>query len=128
MARFKNSSEWQWLPITSVRPYGRHARTHSKRAIEKVKTSIAHYGQVAPIIVDPNNVIIDGHAVWQSMTELGSGDIAVIVVTGRSDPDIKALRLALNRLPSDAGWENKRVREGLRELIDLGFALDSHGL
>ena len=84
MQGLKNSTEWQWIPIKNVKPYARHARNHNKRAIEKIKKILAHYGQLVPIIVDPNNVIIDGHAVWQSMTELGSGDIAAIVVAGRS--------------------------------------------
>jgi hypothetical protein len=65
--------------------------------------------------------------VWQAMTELGSEDIAVVVVTGRSDPEIKALRLALNRLPFDARWDNERVREELRELVDLSFDLELTG-
>ena len=127
MPVIKNSTEWQWIPIKTVKPYARHARNHNKRAIEKIKKIIAHYGQLVPIIVDPNNVIIDGHAVWQSMTELGSGDIAVIVVAGRSDPEVKALRLALNRIPSDAAWDNERVRQEIQELVNLSFDLELTG-
>ncbi len=127
MPVFKNSTEWQWIPIKSVKPYARHARNHNKRTIEKIKRLIGHSGQLVPIIVDPNNVIIDGHAVWQSMTELGSGDIAVVVVAGRSDPETKALRLALNRIPSDAAWDNERVRQELQELVDLSFELELTG-
>jgi DNA modification methylase len=127
MPVIKNSTEWQWIPIKTVKPYARHARNHNKRAIEKIKKIIAHYGQLVPIIVDPNNVIIDGHAVWQSMTELGSGDIAVIVVAGRSDPEVKALRLALNRIPSDAAWDNERLRREIQELVNLSFDLELTG-
>ena len=71
-------------------------------ADQQTKKLIGHFGQVAPIIVDTNGVIIDGHAVWQAMRELGSGDIATITVAGRTDPEIKALRLALNRLSTEA--------------------------
>jgi DNA modification methylase len=127
MPILKNSSEWQWIPINSVKPYARHARIHNKRTIDKIKKIIAYYGQLVPIIVDTNNVIIDGHAFWQSMTELGSGDIAVIVVAGRSDPEIKALRLALNRIPSDAAWDNERVRQEIQELVNLSFDLELTG-
>ncbi len=123
----KNSTEWQWISTKAVKPYARHARNHNKRSIEKIKKIIAHYGQLVPIIVDPNNVIIDGHAVWQSMSELGSDTIAVVVVNGRSDPEVKALRLALNRIPSDAAWDNERVREELQELVNLSFDLELTG-
>ncbi len=127
MPVLRNSTEWRWVAINTVKPYPRHARNHNKRAIEKIKKVIARYGQIVPIIVDPNNVIIDGHAVWQSMTELGSGEIAIIVVTGRSDPEIKALRLALNRIPSDAAWDNERVRDEIQELVNLSFDLELTG-
>ena len=103
----RNSNEWLSLPIETVRPYGRQFRRHDRRKIAKLKKLIGHFGQVVPIIIDANQVIIDGHAVWQAMRELGSGDIATITVAGRSDPEIKALRLALNRLTAEAAWDNQ---------------------
>ena len=72
----RNSNEWLSVPIDSIKPYGRHVRRHDRRKITKLKKLIGHFGQVAPIIIDDNRVIIDGHAVWQAMRELGSGDIA----------------------------------------------------
>jgi hypothetical protein len=122
-----NSPEWQWIPTNAVKPYPHHARNHKKQALEKVTKSIAHYGQLVPIIVDPNKEIIDGHIVWQAMRKLGSEVIAVVVVNGRSDPEVKALRLALNRIPSDAAWDNDRVREELQELVSLSFDLEFTG-
>jgi DNA modification methylase len=90
--RLRNSNEWLSLPIDSVVPYGRQLRRHDRRKIAKLRKLIGHFGQVAPIIIDANQVIVDGHAVWQAMRELGSGDIATITVAGRSDPEIKELR------------------------------------
>jgi ParB-like chromosome segregation protein Spo0J len=127
MDKLRNSTEWQSVPINAIKPYARHARRHSKRTIEKIKLIIGRYGQVAPIIVDPANVIVDGHAVWQAMRELGAGEIAAVVVSGRSDPEIKALRLALNRLPQEAGWINGTLRDELEELVTLSFDLDLTG-
>ena len=105
-------------------PYGRQLRRHDRRKINKLKKLIGHFGQVAPIIIDANGVIIDGHAVWQAMRELGSGDIATITVAGRSDPEIKALRLALNRLTAEAAWDNQELRAEFEDLISLSFDLD----
>jgi hypothetical protein len=120
----RNSNECRWVPIDSIKPYGRQVRRHDRRKIAKLKKLIGHFGQVAPIIIDANLVIIDGHAVWQAMRELGSGDIAVIAVAGRSDPEIKALRLALNRLTAEAAWDNKELRAEFEDLISLSFDLD----
>ena len=127
MNKLRNSTEWQSVPIDTIKPYARHARRHSKRTIEKIKKIIGRYGQVAPIIVDPAHVIVDGHAVWQAMRELDAGEIAVVVVSGRSDPEVKALRLALNRLPQEAGWNKDSLREEFEELVALSFDLDLTG-
>jgi DNA modification methylase len=120
----RNSNEWVSLPIETVLPYSRQVRRHDRRKIAKLKKLISHFGQVAPIIIDANLVIIDGHAVWQAMRELGSGDIATITVAGRSGPEIKALRLALNRLTVEAAWDNAELRAEFEELISLSFDLD----
>jgi DNA modification methylase len=122
--KLRNSNEWLALPIDSVKPYGRQVRRHDRRKINKLKKLIGHFGQVAPIIIDANQVIVDGHAVWQAMRELGSGDIATITVAGRSDPEIKALRLALNRLSAEAAWDNQQLRIEFEELLNLSFDLE----
>jgi DNA modification methylase len=120
----RNSNEWQSIPIDSIKPYDRLIRRHDRRKVAKLKKLLGHFGQVAPIIIDASRVIIDGHVVWQAMRELGSGEIAAITVAGRSDPEIKALRLALNRLTADAAWDNQQLRAEFEELIGLSFDLD----
>jgi DNA modification methylase len=127
MTSIRNSTEWQSLPIDRVRPYPGHARSHNKRQIEKLKQLIRHYGQVIPVVVDRDAVIVDGHAVWKAMCELGSGEIAVVVVANRTDPEINALRLALNRIPADASWDTDRLREELEKLVSLSFDLELTG-
>lgn len=123
----RNSIEPLTVPIASLTPYTRHVRQHGRRKIAKLKKLIGHFGQVAPIIIDASNTIIDGHAVWQAMRELGAGEIAVVTVEGRTDPEIRALRLALNRLPIEAAWDNKGLRAEFKELIDLSFDLELTG-
>ncbi len=127
MTSNRNSLEWHTFAIERIKPYPAHSRIHGKRQIDKLKKLIQHFGQVVPIIIDREGVIVDGHAIWQAMRELGSGEIATIVVTNRTDPEIKALRLALNRIPSDAAWENERLRAELEQLVSLSFDLELTG-
>jgi DNA modification methylase len=127
MNLLRNSTDWQFFAIDQIKPYPAHARTHNKRQIEKLKKLIRHFGQVVPIVVDRDGIIIDGHAVWTAVRELGSGEIAAVVVANRADPEIKALRLALNRIPRDAAWDDERLREELEELATLSFDLDLTG-
>jgi DNA modification methylase len=124
---FRNSLAWQVVPLSDLKPYSRHARRHARAKIEKLKKLLCHFGQVVPIIVDASNRVIDGHALLIAMRELGAGEINVITVEGRSDSDIKALRLALNRLPAEAAWDNELLRADLQELIQASFDLELTG-
>src|SRR6266446_1390555 len=126
MNSLRNSTDWQSFAIDQIKPYAGHARGHNKQKIEKLKKLIRHFGQVVPIVVDRDGVIIDGHAVWTAMQELGNGEIAA-VVANRTDPEIKALRLALNRVPQDSAWDNERLRKELEELVNLSFDLELTG-
>ena len=123
----RNSTEWNWLPIDAIKPYPGHARRHNKRQLEKLKQQIQRFGQIVPVVVDRDNVLVDGHAVWTVMRELGSGEIAAVMVANRTDPEIKALRLALNRIPQDAGWDNDSLRKELESLVSLSFDLELTG-
>jgi DNA modification methylase len=125
--RIPNSRESRLLPIETVKPYARHARRHSKAKIGKLKKLLGQFGQVAPILVDGDNVIISGHALHTAMRELGAGEIAAVSIVGRSESEIKALRLALNRLPLEAAWDDDVLRAELQELVELSFDLDPTG-
>ena len=127
MYSFRNSIDVQSFAIGEIKPYPRHARNHNRCQIEKLKKGIRRFGQVIPIVVDVDGVIIDGHAVWTAMQELGSGEIAAVVVANRTGPEIKALRLALNRIPRDAAWDDERLREEFEQLVSLSFDLDLTG-
>jgi DNA modification methylase len=61
------------------------------------------------------------------MRELDSGDIDTITVSGRTDPELKALRIALNRLPAEAAWDNQTLRAEFEELVSLSFDLELTG-
>jgi DNA modification methylase len=127
MNTIRNSREMNLVPIDSVKPYDHHARRHSKAKIEKLKKLLRYYGQVAPIIIDGDHVIVSGHALYTAMRELGAGEIAAVSIVGRSEADIKALRIALNRLPTEAAWDDERLRIEFQDLVGLSFDLELTG-
>jgi ParB-like chromosome segregation protein Spo0J len=104
-----------------------HARRHPRAQVEKLKTLIRHFGQVVPIIVDEHNVIVDGHAIWQAQRELDADDVIVVTMVGRNPTDLRALRLALNRVAEEAVWNKDALRTEMRELVNLSFDLDLTG-
>jgi DNA modification methylase len=122
-----NIPQWKTVPIESIKPYPGRARVHKKAQQSKLEKVIGHYGQVTPIVVDNNNEIIDGHAVWEAMKALEHDEIAVVVVVNCTEPEIKALRLALNRIACDAGWDNEVLRADFELFVSIGFDLELTG-
>jgi DNA modification methylase len=123
----KNSLQIQYLPSAAVVPSPHATREHGVGQRRKLKNLLQKFGQVAPIIIDANNEIVDGHAVFETLRDLGHDEIAVVVVDNRTDAEIRALRLALNRIAEDATWSGKKLKEELQGLVSLGFDLDLTG-
>jgi hypothetical protein len=87
------------VPIGSVRAYGRRLRKSSKAHQEKLEASIGAFGVVLPFLVNDDGVLIDGHALFDAVKALGYSEVPVVRTTHLGEAHIKALRLALNRLP-----------------------------
>src|ERR1019366_3764500 len=115
------------VAIDSLTPYNQSARIHNRAQHRKLEKILSRFGQVLPIIVDDKNVVIDGHAVLQGLKALGRTEIQVVVAASRDPVEIRALRLALNRIPADAGWDREKLRTEFAQLIDLGTDMELTG-
>lgn len=124
MAQRKNSLEIIYLPIDQIKPYERELRKHSKEQIAKAEKLIGHFGQATPLIVDRDFVIVDGHLIWTVLKSKGYDEVAVTISPSRDEADIKALRLALNRLPEDSEWNKPEVAAEFRALYEYNFDLE----
>jgi DNA modification methylase len=109
----------QLLPAQSLTPATKNARTHSKKQIKQVASSIRQYGWTYPILADDELTIICGHARWEAAKQLGLKDVPVLVMRGLSDAEKRALALADNKIPANAGWDRKLLAEELGELASL---------
>ena len=121
--------EIRYLPIGDLVPDPRNARTHSKRQIEQIKTSIAEFGFTNPILADPEGRIIAGHGRLLAAKALGLADVPVIALVGLSEVQKRALRLADNKIALNAGWDMEILKLELSELatIDVGMDLTLTG-
>jgi DNA modification methylase len=113
--------------IEDLKPYPGSARTHSRAQKAKLKALLARFGQVVPILIDHDNVIVDGHVVLTEWAALGNDQIAVVVCAGRDPAEIKALRLALGRIPQESGWDKTALKAEFESLLELGFDMDLTG-
>lgn len=118
---------FSFAPIAKLKASDDGARTHNLKQQKKLVTSLRKFGQVEPLVIDDHGCIIDGDARLDAMKRAGYDEIAVMTVVGLSAAEKKALRLALNRIPQDAGWDNQKLRDVLSGLIDAKVDLDLTG-
>jgi DNA modification methylase len=103
------------MPIKNVIPYDRNPRQND-RAVDAVARSIEEFGFRQPIVVTEDHVIIVGHTRWKAALKLGLKTVPVHVASGLTPEQIRAYRIADNKLGELADWDESLLAEELREL------------
>jgi ParB-like chromosome segregation protein Spo0J len=116
----------QW-PIDKPIPYGRNPRRISEAAIDKVAGSIKEFGWRQPIVVDDEGVIVVGHTRLLAARKLGLDEVPVHVATDLTPNQIKAYRLADNRVGEESQWNDSLLKLELADLRDMGADLEVIG-
>ena len=123
------SYKYASLPVDQIKSNTKNARTHSKKQVRQIATSISELGFGAPILVDEQSVLIAGHGRLEAARSLGMTSIPSIILGGLSDAKKRALMLADNRIAQSAGWDREQLSIELaalpelliREGIDIGI-------
>ena len=103
------------VSIAKVIPYIRNPRKNDN-AIEKVASSIQEFGFRQPIVVDEESVIIAGHTRYESAKRLGMNTVPVHVAKGLTPQQVKAYRIADNRVGQESEWDYDLLKLELDEL------------
>lgn len=106
------------LPVPEVRPYEKNPRKNAD-AVKYVKASIEKFGFKQPIVIDSNRVIIAGHTRLEAAKSLGMAEVPCIVADDLTDAQVKALRLADNKVAEFSEWEMNLLGEELGELAEI---------
>lgn len=124
----QNALQITYIASTAIKPSPHAARQHSGAQRRKLRAILQQFGQVVPLPLDAaTGTLIDGHAVFDALVELGHDEIAVVQLENRSEAEVRALRLALNRVAQDAVWDDAKLRGEFEYLISVGFDLDLSG-
>ena len=92
-------------------------------AVDKVAQSIKEFGFKVPIIIDKNNVIVAGHTRLKASYQLGLEEVPVIRADDLDEQQVKAFRIADNKVSEIAEWDIDLLSselEGLEETF-TGF-------
>lgn len=125
-------TRWKASKIESVRvadlvPSARNARTHSPEQVAEIATLVQRFGWTSPVLVDRDNGLIAGHGRVLAAHHLRMRTIPAIRITHLGEGERRALMLADNRVALNAGWDEAMLASELRDLADMGVAVEGLG-
>ena len=111
----------QEIALDRIIPYERNPRRNEK-AVDAVANSIKEFGFKNPIIVDKDMVIISGHTRRLAAMRLGLETVPVYIAEDLSEEQVRAFRLADNRVASFSLWDEKKLREEISGICDIDLS------
>lgn len=102
---------------------------NSDLAVEMLKESIEKYGFQQPIIIDKNNEIVAGNAIYEAAKSLGIKEIPVISLEYLSEDEIAQYRIADNKTSEFAKWNEDKLKKEISYLDsvdELQFCFDEN--
>ena len=118
--------ELQYGDPLDLIPYANNARINDY-AVKKVLESIKEFGFRNPILVDADMVIIAGHTRREASILAGIKEVPYIIATDLTPEQVKAYRIADNKLGELAIWDEDLLREELYSLQEADFDLEVMG-
>lgn len=109
------------INIDKLIPYEKNPR-HNDEAVQYVKESIEQFGFKVPIVIDKNNVVIAGHTRLKASKELGLKKVPCIIADDLTEEQVKAYRLADNKVSEQATWDFDLLDEELSEILDIDMS------
>ena len=123
-AGFSSRLAVTYRAVGDLIPDPRNARTHSKRQIDQIRASIEAFGFTNPILADPEGHIIAGHGRLQAARAMGFAEVPTITLSGLSETQKWALRIADNKIALNAGWDLENLQLELSELASIDVDID----
>ena len=104
--------------IEDLKPYENNPRFNDD-AVEQVAKSIKEFGFKVPMVIDKNGTIITGHTRYKAAIELGLKEVPCIIADDLTEEQIKAFRLADNKVSEKANWNFELLDEELKDILNI---------
>ena len=112
--------------IDALKEYENNPRNNAA-AVDKVAESIREFGFNVPIIIDKDNVIVAGHTRKKAAKKLGIQKVPCVLVDHLTPEQVKAFRLADNRVAEYATWDFQKLDLELQGLDTMPMEMFGFG-
>ena len=107
--------------ITEIKPYEKNPRKNDS-AVDAVASSIREFGFKVPVVIDKDGVIVCGHTRYKAAEKLGLDVVPCVVADDLTDEQIKAYRLADNKVAELAEWDIDLLGEELDDIFNIDMS------
>ena len=107
--------------INEISPYEKNPRRNDE-AVRYVAASIKKFGFKQPIVIDKDGIIVAGHTRYKAAKKLNLKAVPCIVADDLSDDEIKAYRLADNKVAEKSEWDFELLDEELHGLCNFDMS------
>lgn len=101
--------------LGDIHPYENNPRVNDKAAVAVAK-SIEAYGFKVPIVIAADGEIICGHTRYKAAQQLKLKEVPCVIADDLTPEQIRAFRLADNKVSDIAIYDNKKLLQELDEL------------
>ena len=104
--------------LNEIEPYAKNPRRNDA-AVEYVANSIKEFGFKVPIVIDQNGIIVAGHTRYKAARKLHLATVPCIIADDLTEEQIKAFRLADNKVGEKSEWDFDLLGGELESILDL---------
>ena len=110
------------MKVEDIIPYEKNPRKNDE-AVKYVAESIKQFGFKQPIVLDKGNVIVAGHTRYKAAKKLKLETVPCVIADDLTDEQIKAYRLADNKVAEMADWDFDLLSAELDDLFDYDMSV-----
>ena len=114
----------QIVKIDKIIPYINNPRKNQN--VDKVANSIKEFGFRQPLVVDKDYNIIVGHTRLQAAKQIGLKEVPIHIANHNKD-QLKAYRIADNRVNQESKWDYQLLHNELKDLINEDYNMFTLG-
>lgn len=104
--------------IDSITPYEKNPRKNDE-AVKYVAESIKQFGFKVPIVIDSDGIIVAGHTRYKAAKKLKLEEVPCIVADDLTEEQVKAFRLADNKVAEKSEWDFDLLGEELDDILNI---------
>jgi DNA modification methylase len=119
-----NSRQLSLLATTSLTPDPGNPRKHFRTQVRAIARSIDVFGFTQPILIDRHRRIVAGHGRYEAAKLLGLTQVPVIFLDDLTESQVKAYRIADNKLSDRSVWDDQKLATELKSLSEVALDFD----